>query len=611
MAAARSNTLFVVLSWVFPIALLVTALTRLILPSFFYLFSFFHFLLFPPLTLCPSPQPASLNSSTPARHATSSTTGSPSSHQSHSTHAHTVTCYYTHRPLYFLFHLVVPSLFLFSHLLGAVLFQFDVLTSDPFLSFLGLTPFDSLSSSLLLVLPDLLFLVFAGASFFLLRRSPSPSVHVDLETLQTVWDVLSFFLLLFAGIMYISLAALPYFLLFIAVLLHLSFQSYTYRHGHITSMPATSSPFLSSSFHLTALSTSITAVLPAYTAHLVVFFSYYIPLHLTLLFAYQFLSLHDGPDDSLWKPSIVPVNLLGLYSPTSVGLFKPTWTAYLGTVMHVGLLRAVCERRDRRRMTALRIRAHQPPEEDEEEEEEVEAEEKAQHPKHRTTASDAQDGDGERKQRDSSGGKGNQYGAILGDLTVGLLAEGALPSDKAPPSTPAASRHPNGSPRHSPVEASTSEVTHSRGIALRHFLLRVSRYSGRFLCSLLLGITVFTLPSLLAIMLLILLVASLLTSSSLFTRLAPYYLFFLLFTSFVLYLFSIPSLFPKNDYLTLIGISHTHLPFIYVLDYISPILAFSAFLITSPNTHHPHPSWHSPPPLPPSHFPPFPCAVTG
>ena len=602
---ARSSSgvqLFAALSWLYPLLLLTTALTRLILPSFFYLFSFFYFILFPPLTLRPSPQP-------PSSSASSHPSPSPGHQPTPLARSHVLPFHYTFHPLYFLVHIVVPAVFLFSHLLSFLVFHFSSLTPSPLLSFLGLSPLTSLPSALLLLLPDFLFLLTSLPTFLFLQHQPSPppSTLLDIDLHHSLWDTTAFFLLLASGILYISLVALPYFLLFIALILHLSFQSYRYRHGHITSMPlsssSSSSPFLSSSsFHLTSLSASITSFLPTYAPRLLVFFSYYLPLHLTLLFAYQFLSLDDVAAD-YWRPSRFTVNLVGAYTPTDIGWFAPKWTAYLGTAMHVGLLAACGERRNRERWRSerrRRRRAHrqaqleqlhadeQVEEEEEEGEEdggEVEDEEgeggEADGAVHDAVHRSAADGDG------TGQGKA-QFGSILGDLTVTLLSEERKAAHSAPPPTPAASRRSV-----SPASLGRSPATHSglpsstrhshsqsRSIALRHFLLRLSRYSGRFLCSLLLGITIFTLPSLLAILLLILLVASLLTSSSLFTRLAPYYLFFLLFTSLVLYVFSIPLLFPEIPALQIIGLSHTHLPFVYVLDYIAPILAFSAFLIT-------------------------------
>ena len=591
MAGLSSGaSLFAAVSWLYPALLLTTALTRLILPSFFYLFSFFYFILFPPLNLRPSPRPPSLNSS--------SFSPSPSPSPTTSlTHSPVLPFHYTFQPLYFLLHIALPTLFLFSHLLFFLLFQFTSLNPSPTLTLLGLSPLTSLPSALLLLLPDFVFLLLSLPTLLLLRRSPSPppSLQLDVDVHHSAWDVCAFFLLLFSGILYISLVALPYFLLFTALLLHLSFQSYRYKHGHITSLPPSSahpSPFLSSSStHLTSLSASITRFLPTYARRLLVFFSYYLPLHLTLLFAYQFLSL-EGAD---WKPSRFAINLVGFYSPfPSVRWFMPTWTAYLGTAMHVGLLVACGERRNRdrwRRERHARRRRLQHSDQQEDEEGEDEAEEGAddggEEVEEEEQVGDGVSHDAVHRSADGEGvGQGKaQYGSILGDLTVNLLSEERKASHSAPPPTPAATRRaahpPLGHPPTSHPSASSSRGhSQSRSIAVRHFLLRVSRYSGRFLCSLLLGITIFTLPSLLAIVLLILLVASLLTSSALFTRLAPYYLFFLLFTSTVLYVFSIPLLFPEIPAIQIIGLSHTHLPFVFVLDYIAPILAFSAFLIT-------------------------------
>ena len=611
--AAGKPTVFIALSWLYPAALLAAALSRLILPSVFYLFSFFFFILRPPIALHHTPATSSLNSS--PSHSQSS---SPAHHQ------HAKLCHYSFHRLYFLLHIAASALLLLSHPLAALLVRLKVMTFTPWTQLFGLSSLTSdAADTAQLLLPDAVFLAVAVVAYVLLTRasvsapasSPSPSssslpTHdgrgmsapwlVDLEQRHSLCNLLSFFLLLFSGILYISFVALPYFLLFIAVLLHLSFQSYTYRHGHIHStadggaqqqqlMPDASDSFARRS---SRLSTAMTSFLPAHGALLLSFFSLYLPLQLTMLFLYQLTAL---PVVS-FQLQKTEADLLGLYAATGSTLFRATWRAYLSTVAQVVLLLLVGERRDRARMrtevqrSRARGRAAEADEEEDEEQsveddddgEEEEEEEEAEEEEHKGDSQRAQDAPAAR------------YGDVHRDeLTVSLLSEEKQHSDAVDPrpahskgtdvsSTPTLSSPPVSRPLAAAAAVrpgGSSHITHSRSIAVRHFLLRLSRYSGRFLCSLLLGVTIFTLPSLLSCLLLVLLVASLLTSSRLFTRLAPYYLFFLLLSSVVLYVFSIPSLFPANRVLQIIGISHTHLPFVYVLDMIAPTLAFSAYLV--------------------------------
>jgi len=601
--------------------LLAAALSRLVLPSLFYLFSFFYFILRPPLTLRHSPPLPTVNS--PSSSFRSSHGHSTASAAAHSHRGRL--CHYVYDRVYFLLHLAFPVVFLFLALLAQLLYKLDVSSFTPLTQLLGLLDLTaSITDTFHLLLPDVLFLLVALATHFTLRSaSQPPSSHgshferwaslqgellVDEETRAGVWDACQFFVLLFAAIFYISFVALPYFLLWSLVLLHLSFQSYRYRHGHIRSSPSTprSSASLSATswtslthvHQLHRLSSSVTSILPAISRPTLVFLTLYIPFHLTLLFAYQYLSLPLFD----FRPSRELMNLLGLYSPTSIGWFMPPWTAYMGTAAQIGFLFGVGERWERKR----RQKAGKDEDEDEEEGEEDESEEEEEVEEEEKEKDRGQIVTARRKEDDSQGASSPRqvrYGELgKSELSVRLMSEEHkyrhIPRKQAhfaptiPPLIPASSSFqglsspsPTASSlaEASPTAAASSATTHSRAIALRHFLLRLSRYSGRFACSLLLGITIFTLPSLLSILLLLMLVASLLTSSATFTRLAPYYLFFLLSASLILYIFSIPSLLPaipSLDWLSIIGLSHTHRPFVYVLDMIAPMMLFSAYLIT-------------------------------
>ena len=609
---AVSPSLYVALTWLFPSMLLVAALSRLVLPSFFYLLSFFYFILQAPLTLRHSPPLPTVNSPVSSPRSRSSALSSSSSH------SHGRLCHYQYDRVYFLLHLVCPVVFLILPLVAQLLYRLHVSSFTPLTQLLGLLDLTaSLTDTVHLLLPDLLFLAVAFATHFTLRSASQPPLSfsasryerwavlkgelaIDEETRAGVWDVAEFFVLLFAGIFYISFIALPYFLLWSLVLLHLSFQSYRYRHGHIRSSPSTpsSSASLSASswnslthvHRLQRLSSSITALLPAIARPTLLFFTFYLPFHLTLLFAYQYLSLPLFH----FRPSREAVNLLGLYSPTSVGWFMPPWTAYMGTVAQLAFLVGIGERRERAQRRAIGDK------DDEDDESDEEVDEDFQERPHI-----AQLREDEAERKSMAGSSQSRYGGLgKSDLSVRLVSEeenyrqlvpkqahfatttavsppqpssAAASQSQSPSSSPAAGQSPP------PIAASSSPITHSRAIAVRHFLLRLSRYSGRFFCSLLLGITIFTLPSLLSILLLLMLVASLLTSSATFTRLAPYYLFFLLGASFILYIFSIPSLLPAIpalEWLSIIGLSHTHRPFVYVLDMIAPMMLFSAYLIT-------------------------------
>ena len=600
---AASSSIYFALTWLYPCMLLAAALSRLVLPSFFYLFSFYYFILRPPLILRHSPPLPTLNS-----HSASHTSAP---------HSHGRLCHYTYDRVYFLLHLVFPTVFLILPLLAQLLYKLNVSSFTALTQLLGLLDLTaSLTDTVHLLLPDILFLIVALATHFTLRSTSQPAtthtshferwvvlkgeLAVDEETRAGVWDAVDFFVLLFAGILYISFTALPYFLLWSLVLLHLSFQSYRYRHGHIRSMPATpsSSASLSSTswsslthvHQLVRLSSSITSLLPAIARPVLLFFTAYLPFHLTLLFAYQYLSLPLFD----YRPTRSAVNLLGLYSPTSVGWFMPPWTAYLGTVAQVGFLIGIGERWERGR----RRTAGDEEEEEEEDDSDEEVEEEVDDRKGRHLRIRAE----EDERKGTNAPSQRRYGGLAtSELGIRLISEEdnyrqlpkqahfATKVSPPPPSSSSFTRSHSPSPSPStpaaapPSIAVSSPITHSRAIALRHFLLRLSRYSGRFFCSLLLGITIFTLPSLLSILLLLMLVASLLTSSATFTRLAPYYLFFLLSASFILYIFSIPSLLPAIpalEWLSIIGLSHTHRPFVYVLDMIAPMLLFSAYLIT-------------------------------
>ena len=610
---AVSSSVYVALTWLYPFMLLAAALSRLVLPSFFYLFSFFYFILRPPLTVRHSPPLPTLNSpsSTPRGLKSAS-----SSSSSASTHSRGRLCHYMYDRLYFLLHLAFPVVFILLPLLAQLLYKLDVSSFTPLTQLLGLLDLTaSLTATLHLLLPDVLFLVVAIATHLTLRSAsthPSHTPHyerwvvlqgellVDEETRAGLWDVAEFFVLLFAGILYISFTALPYFLLWALVLLHLSFQSYRYRHGHVRSVPATPSSSVSMSgmswnslshvHQLHRLSSSITSLLPAIARPILLYFTFYLPFHLTLLFMYQYLSLPLFD----WRPSRSVVNLLGLYSPTSVGWFMPPWTAYLGTAVQIAFLVGIGERLERERRRTV---GGDEDDEDDSEDEEVEEQ------KDRMLRLRREEEQEEERKRALSPSQSRRYGAGLGksDLSIRLIGEedntrhfttkqAHFATLVSPPSSSAVSRlnSPSsaapGAPSQAPPSiAVSSPITHSRAIAVRHFLLRLSRYSGRFFCSLLLGITIFTLPSLLSILLLLMLVASLLTSSATFTRLAPYYLFFLLGASLILYIFSIPSLLPAIpafEWLSIIGLSHTHRPFVYVLDMIAPMMLFSAYLIT-------------------------------
>ena len=609
---AVSSSVYVALTWLYPCMLLAAALSRLVLPSFFYLFSFFYFILRPPLTLRHSPPLPTVNSpvSSPrGRHSALSS--------SSSAHSRGRLCHYVYDRVYFLLHIALPIVFLVLPLVAQLLYKLDVSSFTPLTQLLGLLDLTaSLVDTFHLLLPDILFLIVALAAHFTLRSASQHSFShgnqyerwvavagelvVDEETRAGVWDVAEFFVLLFAGIFYISFVALPYFLLWSLVLLHLSFQSYRYRHGHIRSSPATPSSAASLSatswsslthvHQLHRLSSSITSLLPSIARPTLLFFTFYPPFHLTLLFAYQCLSLPLFD----FRPSREAVNLLGLYSPTSVGWFMPPWTAYLGTVAQIGFMIGIGERWER-------VRRRTVGDDDDDEDEEDESDEEVdEHEEDRTQSLRVRIRENEEERKGAVTSSQSRYGGLgKSELGIRLVSEEDkfrhIPSKQThfaaalspPPSS--SSRSPTPNPSSPPVSqappsiAESSPITHSRAIAVRHFLLRLSRHSGRFFCSLLLGITIFTLPSLLSILLLLMLVASLLTSSATFTRLAPYYLFFLLAASLILYIFSIPSLLPAIpafEWLSIIGLSHTHRPFVYVLDMIAPMMLFSAYLIT-------------------------------
>ena len=611
---------YAALAWLYPCVLLAAALSRLVLPSFFYLFSFFYFILRPPLALRHSPPLPTVNSpsSSFSRRGGQGHSSAPAAAHSHSERL----CHYAYDRVYFLLHIAFPVVFLFLALLAQLLYKLDVSAFTPLTQLLGLLDLTaSLADTVHLLLPDVLFLAVALATHFTLRSaSQQPSPHashfdrwailqgellVDEETRAGVWDACQFFLLLFAAILYISFVALPYFLLWSLVLLHLSFQSYRYRHGHIRSSPSTPSQHsaalsatswtsMTHVHQLHRLSSSVTAILPAVARPTLLFLTMYTPFHLTLLLAYQFLSL---PLFDV-RPSRESMNLLGLYSPTSIGWFMPPWTAYMGTVAQIAFLVGVGERWERaRRRTDGKHEGEE--EEDQSEEEEEEEVEQVEEHKHRSRLAAAP-----RKEVEGQGAliptQSRYDGLAKSDLSVRLMSEEHKYRHIPPKQTHFAPTLPPLQPSNSSFQSSrgptpatsasadatpgaSSAITHSRAIALRHFLLRLSRYGGRFACSLLLGITIFTLPSLLSILLLLMLVASLLTSSATFTRLAPYYLFFLLSASLTLYIFSIPSLLPAIPslaWLSVVGLSHTHRPFVFVLDMIAPMLLFSAYLIT-------------------------------
>ena len=612
---AVSTSAYVALTWLYPFVLLAVALSRLVLPSFFYLFSFFYFILRPPLTLrhsppLPPPPPASNppvaadavahpNQSIAAAAAAAAAAADSAQHS----HSHGRLCHYIYDRLYFIIHIIVPGFLLLFPLLAQLLHQLDVIEFTPTTQLLGLLDLTaSLTDTIHLLLPDTLFLILALATHFTLRSATAQpnaaggyerwvvlkgELSVDEETRGGLWDVMEFFVLLFAAIFYISFVALPYFLLWSLVLLHLSFQSYRYRNGHIQSAPGTptSSPSsaswgsLSHVHQLHRMSSSITSLLPALSRPLLLYFTAYMPMHLTLLWWYQYASLPLFT----FRPSRSVVNLLGLYSPTSVGWFMPPWTAYMGTVAQVAFLVGIGERWER-------LRRHTVEDDEDQQDSDDEVEES-----NRILRAREED-DRKRAAVPSQTRYGGMGKSELGirlitedndeeksKPPIKIIKQAHFATTDSQPATPSPSNSPPPTPPPPNAAAESSTMTHSRAIALRHFLLRVSRHAGRFFCSLLLGITIFTLPSLLSILLLLMLVASLLTSSATFTRLAPYYLFFLLGASLILYIFSIPSLLPvipSLEWLSIVGLSHTHRPFVYVLDMIAPMLLFSAYLIT-------------------------------